>query len=743
MHFLSCFRCRYTRLHLLPKVRATHTGCSLRPQVLGAVLTGLAALNGCLKLVPAAPDPDDAGLEASLPAESAEGTTDLLNQDAASARKPCLDDLQCDDTIDCTQDRCDLSVHRCESVPNHDACQNDRYCDGTEVCDLRRGCIAGLPVTCSDTNPCTIDRCIEATRSCVHDRRDVDGDGDFDGHCREGHDCDDQDPFVNSKASEVCTNGRDDNCDGTIDEQTCVAAAHDTCLDPMAVMLGSRVQVDTRGSTANYASNCVQGVENPLRDVVASVRIPDDATGDLVIVATTPAGQIWIDVATGCEDASSRVACGVSGTPTSGGRASKAIVRAASPGLYFVRVFVDLPMTVSIHAELKAPEPKPLNETCGKAEPLTIGALNVASILDATRDLPTACAGAVGDLVYGFSLAEPNDIRVFAQSTDGLGQPILSLRNSACASLLDELVCSNKQGGASIFRRALPAGSYFLGVGASGPTSVKFQLDVEPPSQAPADGSCDLAPALDPNRTISVSLNDHTDAIAGTCLAGAVEAVYAVDVSEPSDIMLVGRFSRGDNAAVSLFRPRCELSDRLACATSPSSPVRVTHRAVAAGSYRAIIETIAGHPTQLTAFVRPAKATTDVFLADRCVDAIVMDQDGGFFQGNTSSSMADYAAACDSGGGGIGGAPDQMLKLLLTQPRRVVLELVGADFRPLLSVRRGPSCPGTETWGRCTAGFDQRAYLDLVLEAGTHFVQIDGLGSEKGAWTLDVYTAPP
>lgn len=55
---------------------------------------------------------------------------------------------------------------------------------------------------------------------------DADGDGYGIGTGCSGEDCNDNDPFVNYGASEQCGNGIDDNCDGITDESPCVS-----CID--------------------------------------------------------------------------------------------------------------------------------------------------------------------------------------------------------------------------------------------------------------------------------------------------------------------------------------------------------------------------------------------------------------------------------------------------------------------------------------------------------------------------------
>src|SRR5688572_21979848 len=169
---------------------------------------------------------------------------------------PCLDDAQCDDGIACTFGTCDLTIGLCRFVADDARCGDDVYCNGVERCDPRIGCTAGPPTSCSDLTPCTIDRCDEETRSCVREPRDADGDGDVDGNCELGADCNDLDPLVASSAPELCGNQRDDDCDGAVDEGECRLPEYDTCDVALAIDAPGSYVLSPAGAALDYAASC-------------------------------------------------------------------------------------------------------------------------------------------------------------------------------------------------------------------------------------------------------------------------------------------------------------------------------------------------------------------------------------------------------------------------------------------------------------------------------------------------------
>jgi hypothetical protein len=145
-------------------------------------------------------------------------------------------------------------------------CDDHNACTAGDVC-LNGVCTGGKPVTCDDGNVCTTNACNPTlgcsvapntlscsdgsdctqgdvcsqgvcigTTSCACADADGDGYADCRGGCNPSGvtcgDCDDTRAAVHPGATEVC-NGRDDNCDGRVDEGSARLWSEQTTFDPV------------------------------------------------------------------------------------------------------------------------------------------------------------------------------------------------------------------------------------------------------------------------------------------------------------------------------------------------------------------------------------------------------------------------------------------------------------------------------------------------------------------------------
>jgi hypothetical protein len=656
---------------------------------------------------------------------------------------PCGSDMECDDGVMCTTDLCDPGLGRCRFTPDDSQCPFRNACDGAQVCDLKHGCQPGTPMTCADGDACTIDSCDPTGPSCVHNARDADGDGDPDSHCQ-GHDCDDTNPRVSSLAPEICGNGVDDNCDGQVDEDGCTQPANDDCADPLVLDHEGSYVMSLSGAKLDTSATCATSMSPKLRDVIAALVVPPGAPRRLDMKVTWPSGSDAVALGTQCGDSTTELSCAKSGPNYSnGGQIARMRVHSLAPGTYPLAVYADQDISATVSFQLSDADAAPTNETCGTAAEITPGVPVIVPVVGAVADIPTKCGSPNPDLVYSLTLTEPQDVRVFASTTDGLGDALVSIRDADCAEAANEISCS--QGDPlSSFTRSLGPGKIFIAVQSTAGSDIELLVTLAPPTKPPPDESCTTgSPVLVANQSRPVDLTDHTDDLT-ICTTGMVDAAYALPLVERSDVLLVLRGSQGVPTALALGHPPCAAADIVACKGNLPSPLRLSRHDLDPGAYRVIVEMSAPAPGVLTPFVRKTAAPVVVLGADSCDEAFVLPPEGGSFQGNTANASAQYPSGCDQGGTGPFGAPEQMLRLTLSEKKRVVLDMSGSSYATLLDVRKATSCPGEEIDLACTIGtLPDRSFLDLTLDPGDYNLQIDGFNGASGAWMLDVYVVDP
>ncbi|HEV8551511.1 MAG TPA: MopE-related protein, partial [Polyangiaceae bacterium] len=645
-----------------------------------------------------AADPFVVGASAGAGGEGAAAEGGAGGQPGVAAE--CSTDEQCDDGFACTTDACDLARNTCVHAPDDSVCDDGIYCNGAETCEPALGCQPGPVVGCSDNSGCTIDTCVEATQSCKHEPRDADGDGDPPIAC-EGGDCDDFDPLVSSQAHERCDNGKDDDCDGDIDESDCVRPLYDRCGDALDVKEAGAYAFTTVGTSGDYPISCEKPADGrAFRDIVVAIVVPDGGPRDVDLAAVMAkqsphfeAGELVIAATDQCGKAAGETACEASVVTPEGDSIARVVLRGLSPGAHAVYLAADREADLELHVAFRDPAPAPANETCGTAQKLEPNTPVRAILAGVHTDLDTACTHATGDLVYRFELGARSDVTLQAAALDDYGDPVLSLRDADCTELASELTC-RAASPVTLFARGLPEGSYRVALSGTGPTEAEVVLGVAKATDPPATQGCSDPPALKAGVTKSVSLDLATDAVRIGCLVGAADATYALALDEASDVMVVQTGSDGDTGSALIASPPCELpADRVSCTSSDQWPVRAVAHGVGPGSVRAVVETAQGKPTSITAFTRPATNSVFVQAADECSDAFTIPEDGGRFEGSTANQYAQYDVSCDYGGQLPGGAPEQMLELVLHERRRVVIDASGSSYQTAVVVRNADGCP--------------------------------------------------
>jgi hypothetical protein len=121
--------------------------------------------------------------------------------------------------------------------------------------------------------------------------------------------------------------------------------------------------------------------------------------------------------------------------------------------------------------------------------------------------------------------------------------------------------------------------------------------------------------------------------------------------------------------------------------------------------------------------------------------------EGAPVHGSTIGAGDRFPASCGTGDA-LAGAPDRVYKVTLASRRRVQVKLDAPLWQAVVAIRRScadPTASTRLTEAACSA--EQRppvASLDVVLDAGSYFITVDGgAPGAEGAFTLSYKTVAP
>lgn len=676
------------------------------------------------------------------------GTERCVGNVCAVGTTPCVDE------IECTVESCVEEIDRCVFEPVHSSCSDGDACDGTDLCDVTRGCVETAPLYCNDENRCTLDSCAVET-GCVFELRDLDGDGFIDGTCG-GEDCDD-DPrtgaLIFPGQTEDCTNRRDDNCDGLRDynDVMCIPT-NDTCATARTITGAGTFSGATRSLNPDYALSCYPtGPDAVFRFVLAE-------TSDvrITVVGAANAG-IVVRPFSACE-AGPDLRCVAGAAPA-------VFRRSLEAGEYAVIVKTPTATLFDLQVRLEPPTTSPATDVCsGGTEtiPNDTTTTLTGNFEDTGADYVPLCrtgggAAAFRDAVYRISLPSPKDITITTTTSTASGTApstfvsLVSACDTNAASTISCLVEATPR----IRQRSLPAGEYFLIVESSSADATRWSINatITDPVPPPNGDACSTALELEPDAALSTQVGFGTfERESGTSCGGTTgtfrDGFFAFEIDETRDVT-VSTYSEGGGSYFMSLQTTCGTpSSDLRCRSASGTalaPNQQTFRSLAAGRYFVTISTTGtgNYGARVT-----TASPTPVPPNDRCTGAIDLAPalTAPLVRNDT---LIDFEDDVVGGSCAASGARDAFYMLTLTAPHTVIMtgRRIGSSTSPVyMTLRSGGCAPGDGVTNlACSASTSvagSSASIEQDLAAGTYYLIVEQPSTDLSDFRLTVTTIP-
>jgi hypothetical protein len=621
----------------------------------------------------------------------------------------------CVDAVDCTEHSCLEETDRCFTMPNHATCSDGDACNGEEACSPSvpgDGCQDAPSPECNDENTCTFDSC-DGMMGCVYTPRDLDMDGFISGACG-GEDCDDDPRFgrdIFPGAMENCINRRDDNCDGLRDyNDTGCVPTNDTCATAQMLPGAGIYSGATRSLRNDYTLACSSssGPDAVFRFTLTEttdVRISLAGGGSNAVIALREFAQC----ATGPE-----VKCNQGNPPSMLRRSLPAgdyaiIVRTATATIFDLVVRFNLPPTTTPPVDL-------CNAT---TLDVSAGGMFDGMFEEVDDNYTLQCHAGSGfrDVALRLTIPAgmPKDVTIAARTSGGAFTPTTFVALATdCSSVASTVQCVNTFDLATLRRRGLAPGTYYILIESSDAAAVMWSANVtitDPIPRAAGDACSTAIDITSAPGSVDLAMMEHDSG--NSCRSGVAfrDAFFCFTVPAGGrDVALTTSGTTPGGAAFNVGTAlgnvgTCGLSGSELRCTTGTTPITQTWRSLPAGRYCATAATTTAMGT-LTAAVTMSPATP-IPPNDRCAGAIRLAS--GALRTDTLNAFEDDIVAC------VGTMrPDAFYEINVTVPSFVTITVTPqAGFTSAATVSLRRSCSDPTSFG-CATGTPASIATDLM-----------------------------
>jgi len=379
---------------------------------------------------------------------------------------------------------------------------------------------------------------------------------------------------------------------------------------------------------------------------------------------------------------------------------------------------------------------RPPHDNCDDALDVSQGGRFVVSLGGTSGDFPLRCAGNAmlqRDVVLRLRLSEPRDLAVTAQASTNAA--VYLQIQSTCGAAMGTAVRECVLGFPTTYRaRALPAGEYFIILGATGTVATMADIEVNigltAATEAPTNQTCATPLDIPPQGgTVRGSLVGVTDDVLTRCGGTNPDVIYRITLPEARDLTARLTGGRNEFLQVSLLDSCTRSAPSLRCANG--APAQFLARSLAAGTYFLVVEgsrTASDFTLEVT-----TAAPTQPPAGDTCAAPLALTA-GQTVMGSFNDFEDDYQLSCAGSN-----SRDVVYRFTLTETSDVTLiARGGANAYYYMALQR--TCG--ERTGEVACRFGAPSRLSARgLDPGTYFVVIKAL--QGGDFTLSLDARPP
>lgn len=349
------------------------------------------------------------------------------------------------------------------------------------------------------------------------------------------------------------------------------APANDTCASPATLAPGVSQTVDLTAANDDYGLDCTSASA----DVVYTFTTTQAQKVTLTATSTTMADPV-LELRSGACDPGTVVRC----ADDTGSTAPEVLTVPNVPaGTYFV--VLSSPTAgaqIGLSLALDAPVPPPANDTCSTPATLLPNVTQMVDVAAGVADYTVDCSFYGGnDVVYRFTTTQAQRAKVTVTAV-GAGDSAVEIRGGPCDTG-NSMACASSSGGMAPVADAtnLPAGTYYVVVGARSGTQFGVQLTLEPPLLPPTNENCTTVEGVTlagGMATRSVDLTNTTSDFIEGCnnfTGTGGDVVFAVSVPSGQTLTVTADGAPGVDTQLFIRSPVCTATMSLTCADATTN----------------------------------------------------------------------------------------------------------------------------------------------------------------------------